>query len=195
LGIKNVDLKPAINLLQEEEKWVEDFLRSEGINKDKLLVGIHPGARIKTRCWPLERFVKIAGYLRQKDIQVAFFIEPGGYGENVNLPEGCLMVKADLREYMAIAQKLDFLICNDGGAMHMATAVGTPVIAIFGPTKKEWFGPYGDNNIVVMQEGIFCRPCFDYCKYKESYCLTGITEKQVIEKVDKMLDIIKGKKE
>jgi ADP-heptose:LPS heptosyltransferase len=190
LGLKDSDLKPIVNLLPEEKEWADVFLESNGIDRNKPLVGIHPGARIKTRCWPLERFVKIAGYLRQKDIQTAFFIEPGGYGENVSLPEGCLKVKVDLRKYMAVVKKLDFLVCNDGGAMHIATAVGTPVVAIFGPTEQEWFGPYGDNNVVVIREGISCRPCSDRCRYKESYCLTSIAVNEVIGGVEKMFNKI-----
>ena len=194
LGLNNIDVKPVISISQEEEKWAEDFLRRRGVNKDKLLVGIHPGAGIKTRCWSLERFVGIAGYLRQKNIQVIFFVEPEGYGENVVLPKGCPRIKVDLGNYTAIAKNLDFLICNDGGAMHMATAAGTPVVAIFGPMKPEWFGPCGKDNIVIIRKNVPCRPCFDYCKYKEAYCLTDIAEGQVIEQVEKMLDKIKNKK-
>jgi len=194
LGLKNVDTKPTVNLSREEVEWAEVFFKNSGIEKNNLLIGIHPGAGIKTRCWPLERFVSVASHLRGEDIQVVFFVEPGGYGENAVLPGGCLKVRVDLRKYMAIAKNLDFLICNDGGAMHMATAVGVPVVAIFGPMKKEWFGPCGDNNVVIIREDVPCRPCFDYCRYKQSYCLTGISEEKVIEQVDKVINRIeKGK--
>ncbi len=191
IGIKSGDIKPVIHLSKEEESCAGNFLKSKGVDEKSLLVGIHPGARIKIRCWPLERFVNIARYLRHNNIQVVFFVEPQGYGEDAGLPDGCLKVKLDLRKYAAVVKRTDFLVCNDGGAMHVATAVGTPVIAVFGPTKKEWFGPYGDNNKVVIKENIACRPCFDYCKYREPYCLTGIAEEQVIQQIDGMINKIK----
>jgi ADP-heptose:LPS heptosyltransferase len=194
LGLSSVDAKPAIDIPQEEKKWADDFLRNKGINKANLLVGVHPGAGIKTRCWPLRRFVDIAAYLRQKGVQVVFFIEPGGYGDDIRLPEGCLKIKVCLCKYMAIVKDLDFLICNDGGAMHIATAVGTPVVAIFGPMEQEWFGPYGEDNVVIMKDNVSCRPCSDYCKHKEPYCLTGITEEQVIKQVDGVIDRIRKEK-
>jgi len=61
-------------------------------------------------------------------------------------------------------------------------------VAIFGPTNPVWFGPYGGENVVVIKKDIPCRPCFDYCKYKESRCLIGIDENQVIKQVNIMVN-------
>jgi ADP-heptose:LPS heptosyltransferase len=188
IGIQNSDICPAIVISEEEKNWADNFLRYKGVDKRKMLVGVHPGAGIKTRCWPLERFSKVVDYLKQKDIQVVVFIEPDGYGQDMRVPEGCLKVKVSLREYAALIKEFDFLICNDGGAMHISAAVKTPVVAIFGPMKQEWFGPYGEGHLVVIKEDIFCRPCFDYCKHKEAYCLNGITEDQVMRQIDLMID-------
>lgn len=187
VGIKYSDIKPVIKISEEEKRWANEFLKGKGLNKKKLLIGIHPGARIKTRCWPLERFSKVASYLIQGDIQVIIFIEPDGYGQDMQVLDGCIKVKVNLRDFMSLAKELDFLVCNDGGAMHIAVAVHTPVVALFGPMNPMWFGPYGEGNTIVIRENVSCRPCFDYCKHKEPYCLTSITEEQVIKQIDVMI--------
>jgi heptosyltransferase I len=184
IGVKDTDTRPVIVVNKEEGVWADEFLKKKGIDTQKPIIGIHPGARIKTRCWPLERFSKVANYLKQTNSQVIVFIDPDGYGEDIILPEGCLKVRVNLREFTALVKELDFLVCNDGGAMHIATAVCTPVVAVFGPTDPARFGPYGGGNIVVLKENVPCRPCFDYCRYKEPYCLTDITAEQVIKQVD-----------
>jgi ADP-heptose:LPS heptosyltransferase len=187
VGINDSDIRPIIAISNEEERWAVEFLRSKGVDREKLVIGIHPGARIKTRCWPLEKFSKVTYYLKQRNAQVIIFIDPDGYGQNMQVPEGYIKAKVNLREFIALVKKLDFLVCNDGGAMHMATAVDTPVMAIFGPTNPVWFGPCGEGNTVVIREDVPCRPCFDYCRHKEPYCLTSITEEQVIKQVDVMV--------
>ncbi len=188
IGIENCNINPAIAVSEEYERWAEKFLQDRRVDRNKIIAGIHPGARIKTRCWPLDRFSVVADYLRKKDCEVFIFIEPGGYGEDIRVPDGCHKVKLNLHELIALTKRLDFLICNDSGIMHISTAVGTPVVAIFGPMKPEWFGPYGGDNLVIIKEDISCRPCFDYCKYDEARCLTAIHKDEVIDKVEGVIN-------
>ncbi len=187
INIKDNVVDPVLAISKEEEKWGDEFLKSKEVNREKLLIGIHPGARIKTRCWPLERFSKVAYYLKQRNIQIIVFVEPDGYGQDMSVPEGCIKAKVNLREFIVLARKLGFLVCNDGGAMHLAVAVHTPVVAVFGPTDPVRFGPCGGGNAIVIKEDVPCRPCFDYCRHREPYCLTSITEEQVIKQVDAMI--------
>lgn len=187
MGIQDSDVRPTVTISEQEENWADKFLKSKGIDKNRLLVGIHPGARIKTRCWSLEMFSKVAFYLGSINARVIVFIDPDGYGQDMPVPDNCIKVKVGLREFIVLTKNLDFLVCNDGGAMHIAVAVFTPVLAIFGPTDPTWFGPYGEENIVVIEKNIPCRPCFDYCKYEKPRCLIGIDENQVIEQVDIMV--------
>lgn len=189
LGFDNIDICPTVKILRQEQDLAIELLKNIGIKRDGLLVGIHPGAGVKIRCWPLERFVNIAQYLKNKGCEVVIFIEPQGYGNSAHWQD-CHKLQTNLRQFISLAKELDFLICNDGGAMHVAAAVGTPVVAIFGPQRKELFGPYGKNNEIVIKEDISCRPCSDYCKYKKAYCLTDISEKQVMNSINIMIDKI-----
>jgi len=188
LNIKGDDVKPYICVAEDEEKWADEFLRNHNINSEGLVIGIHPGARIKTRCWALDKFAKVAENIRGTyKTKIIIFVEPGGYGESILINTDFIKVDVCLRKLVALIKRLNLLICNDGGAMHIATAVETPTISIFGPTNPVWFGPYGDSNSVVIKENIKCRPCFDYCKYSEPFCLTGISVDEVSGCIDKKI--------
>lgn len=191
IGIDIKDMSPRLSISDEEDKWAEEFLIKKGIAKEDLVIGIHPGARIKKRCWPLERFARVSEYARDRyNAKVIIFIEPDGYGENIPIAGNFIKAKVPLRELISLITKMDLLICNDGGVMHIAAAVRIPVVAIFGPTEPRWFFPYGEGHKIVIKEGFSCRPCYEYCKYKEPYCVTGITIDDVVKAVDEKLDSI-----
>lgn len=188
LGIRTNEYAPHLYISKDEEKFAEEFLKTNGIGNRDLLVGIHPGARIKTRCWPLNRFAKVAEYVR--DIckcRVVVFLEPEGYGEKIPINGENFKARLTLRQLIALIKRLDLLICNDGGAMNIATAVGTAVAAIFGPTNPAWFRPRGENDAIIIENDMSCRPCFDYCKFNEVLCLDKITVSRVEEIVHEIL--------
>lgn len=187
-GAEIKNLEPRISILKSEEDWAEDFLKNKGIEKGELLIGIHPGARIKTRCWPLERFAKIAEYARDTyKAKIIVFADSEGYGSQIPIKGDYTLVRLSLRQLIALLQKLNLLICNDSAPMHLAAAVGTPIVAIFGPTEPRYFGPHGDANRIIIKEGFPCRPCYDYCKYKEPFCITGISVDEVLKAMDHKL--------
>ena len=68
--------------------------------------------------------------------------------------------------------------------MHIANALGVPVVAIFGPGDDGVVGPYQDGQGVVIDKNIVCRPCFDHCKFAQPHCLDEISVGQVLKKVD-----------
>ena len=81
----------------------------------------------------------------------------------------------------ALLSKASLLITNDSGPMHVAAAVGTPVVALFGPTSVVRTGPYGAGHRVLVTE-ISCRPCLSRtCKNPvQLECLTRISHEQVV---------------
>jgi ADP-heptose:LPS heptosyltransferase len=80
------------------------------------------------------------------------------------------------------------VITNDSGPMHLAAAVGTPVVAIFGPTDPALTGPYGSQH-VVLRAGIACSPCFkDYCANRvQMECMKLVSVEPVLEAAKKFL--------
>jgi ADP-heptose:LPS heptosyltransferase len=69
----------------------------------------------------------------------------------------------------------------------MASGLGVPVVAIFGPTQPEWFGPVGESHRIVIRREIWCRPCFDYCIFDQPYCLRVVTADSVYEAAEEAL--------
>jgi len=182
---------PNIHLLEEEEQWAQNYLNEKGIMKGDFVVGVHPGAHNRARRWPLEQFASVASYVRDNfDAKIVVFVSPDGFGDDIPMQGDYIKVKLTLRKMIAVLDKMNLFICNDGGAMHLATAVHTPVISIFGPGNPDWFSPYGDKNSVVIRENIHCRPCFDYCRYRDPFCIVTITAGEVLDAIDdKMKDI------
>jgi len=193
LGIKVESPKPYLSVAKDEEEWAGSFLREKGIGEGDLVIGIHPGARIKTRCWPLDRFAEVADYIKDNyKSKIIVFIEPDDYGQDIPIKKEHLKVKVSLRQLIALIKKLNLLICNDSGVMHIACALGIPLVAIFGPGDIKRIGPYGDKYTVVIKEQMECRPCFDYCKYKEPFCITKISVEEVLKEVDNKIKSIKS---
>lgn len=193
MGIETRDSRPYIDLPVEAAEWVGGFLREKGIQGDDLLVGVHPGAGAKIRCWPLERFARTAEYLRDKyKAKIIVFVEPNGYGSDIPIAGEHLKVKLPLRDVIKIIHRLKLLICNDGGLMHVANAMNVPLVAIFGPGYLNWFRPYlKDGAVIIRKDNFNCSPCFDYCRHKEPLCLTSITVQEVKEAIDKNIDSLR----
>jgi ADP-heptose:LPS heptosyltransferase len=74
--------------------------------------------------------------------------------------------------------------------MHIAAALGVPVVAVFGPTKLEWFGPRGAGHHVAIQDGYECRPCFDKCQFQVPGCIVHLPVSLVRDQLQLALDPI-----
>jgi len=97
-------------------------------------------------------------------------------------------VSLPLRQFLAVLSRCRLFVCNDSGPMHMAGALGVPVVAVFGPTQPEWFGPLGSRHRVVIRRDVWCRPCADHCLFEEPYCLRLIPVEQVMEAVTEVME-------
>jgi ADP-heptose:LPS heptosyltransferase len=183
LGITGGERAPALSVSEEERTAAEGELRALGL-LGKPLVAIHPGAREKVRRWDLRKFEAVAAHVLATGVaDVLVVLDDEGYGR-MSDATNVRYISGTLEEIKAILSLADLVISNDSGPMHIAAAVGTPVVAIFGPQRKEWYGPYGSGHSVVSLEIMPCRPCFDNCIFPEPVCLTGLGAEAVIAKVD-----------
>jgi lipopolysaccharide heptosyltransferase II len=161
------------------------------------LVAVHPGSSNISKIWPRERYAELIR--RIKDESVAEVVLLGGAGEKrlteeIARESGVRTVdlagELDLKELAAVLARVDIFVGNDAGPMHMAAAVGTPVVAIFGRNipgvgPKRW-GPWGEGH-VVFHETPGCEPCLDSGCNKDHRCLKNITVDQVFEAVKEKL--------
>jgi lipopolysaccharide heptosyltransferase I len=160
-------------------------------------VAFIPCSRWRTKNWPSERFVEVGRILQERAGAAIFLagspedrpacdrIEKGLGGRVVN---AC--GKTSLVELGSLLQEMDLTIAVDSGPMHMAAAVGRPVLAVFGATDPKRTGPYGESHRVVALEGLECRPCFsDRCARHDFACLRDLPAERVITQA---LDLLKA---
>jgi ADP-heptose:LPS heptosyltransferase len=133
-----------------------------------------------TRQWGEENFVVLAERLRaQYPVKILWFQDPSQV-RPAQHTDDFIPLSLPLRQFMAVLKRCRLFICNDSGPMHISTALGVPVVAVFGPTEPLWFGPLGPDNRIVIQSGFWCRPCFDYCLFDQPYCLRTISVESVL---------------
>ncbi|MHA3771970.1 glycosyltransferase family 9 protein [Verrucomicrobiota bacterium sgz303538] len=142
----------------------------------KPLVVLHPGARIAVRRWPQEYFLEIVKRLRSEfDFDLAVVLEPDGYGHQLVSEAQVVIPSLQLGELVDLLSRADLVLCNDSGPGHIAAACQTPSCVVFGPGDPDCFRPWGDIHHVAVRDLCTYRPCFDYCRFPEPYCLTRLT--------------------
>lgn len=147
---------------------------------DRPLVVLHAGARISVRRWPEKYFAAIIQQMREQfSFDLTLVPDPDGYGTGLTSLADSVAPKLTIEELMALLRQANLLICNDSGPMHLAAAVGTPTLAFFGPTDSRVFGPWGVHHKIIARDLCVYRPCFDYCRFAENYCLTRLTPDEV----------------
>lgn len=174
------------------------FLTENGVNRHQVLIGIHPGGNWVYKLWGPESFAQIADRLCEKwNVQVLLFAGPNERQLQARVADlMCqqpICVKADdLCQIAGLIAACDFYIGNDTGPMHIAVAVGTPVIAIFGSTNHHRSGPYGEGHVVV-QSGVElgCNPCHPGkrpggCRKGNCAVIEAVTVEQVFNAAEKL---------
>lgn len=161
-------------------------------NDDIFKLGIAPGSIRNTKKWPREYFITLIREFADNlkiyliggpdDQILCEEIISGSGGKALNLAG-----KLSLLESAALIKKLDLLLTNDSAPMHMANAVNTPVIALMGPTVKEFgFYPYRPKDQVIEVE-VDCRPCGKHggkkCPQKHFQCMLNITPEMTFSKI------------
>jgi heptosyltransferase-2 len=128
-------------------------------------LGLAPGARHATKRWPVERFVTLGREAATRG-QVAVFFGPGEatlrreWEARWPADGGWVGIQERIPATSACLARLDRLVTNDTGLMHLAAAVGTPVVALFGPTVRNFgFAPAGEGHRLLEVDGLACRPC------------------------------------
>ncbi len=163
------------------------LLNGYGIAPGDRLVAVNPGSVYgSAKRWPAERFATVADGLA--DSSGARIILVGSSGERPILaqvadrmrrPALNLGGQSDLTTLVGLLERAHLLVSNDTGAMHIAAAVGTPVVAVFGPTDAAATGPLGPGSRIV-QEPVPCSPCLLRECPIDHRCMTRITVDQVL---------------
>ena len=144
----DIRFMPFLAVSSDESAWAEEMLRSRGIQPGDTVVAFHGGASDPRRMWPLECYENVAQALVSKrGVKTVFFLEPDAPDRKI--PVASAVLRTSLREMMAVLTKCDLLICNDSGPMHIADALGVPVVAVFLTGNPVWHRPYHPGQKVV----------------------------------------------
>lgn len=186
-------------LTPPEDRVAEWRTRLEG----ELVVGLFPGSNATARRWPVERFGAVARSLADRGARVVVM---GGAGER-SLTNAVAEAEprtldaggaTDLVGLAALLSICDLVVTNDTGPMHLAGAVGTPTITLWGPSDPAEVHPVGARDRRVTGAPLPCKPCFkNECprsgagtvlEEANEECMRLISEDQVMEVVRQVLD-------
>jgi heptosyltransferase-2 len=155
-----------LHLTESERRWAANQLQSVGLGGRRFLVGISPGASFGgAKRWLPDRYAELADRLVDAlDADVLIFGSRAemplaeGVAGTMEHPPVLLAGKTTLRESMALMAKCHLVITNDSGPMHLAAALGLPLLAIFGSTNERATGPLG-LRVRVIKHPVECSPC------------------------------------
>lgn len=170
-------------------------LRAEGIDSNKTLIGVNPGASFgSAKRWLSDRYAELLDRLiEQQGADVVVFGAPTelGIAESIRSmmrhPAAILTGRTQLCELIAMIACCDLFITNDSGPMHLAAALRVPTLAIFGPTDEIATGPLGPT-AVVLNKKVECSPCLLRECPIDHRCMTRITVDEVYQHASQLLN-------
>lgn len=194
LGLAGGAPLPTLLVSADEKQTVDVRLASAGINSSDLIIGINPGSTYgSAKRWSSDRFAEVARRLVRRleqaesaHVAVVILGAKGeeSLGKDVAAQIGgrsvVLSGATTIRELMAVVKRCRLLITNDTGPMHIATACGVPVVAVFGPTDWRTTAPYGQERSIV-REAVDCAPCLLRECPIDHRCMTRIPVDRVYE--------------
>ena len=188
---KEIKAKTNLSLnIPEKEK---EFVKNEIGNSKNTIIGLNPGATYgSAKCWPAKYFADIAVKIhKEKNASVIIVGGPGdakvcskvfGLIKKVSADSEnwCKNIsgKTSICSLAAWLENCDFLITNDTGGMHVSAAVGTPVVAIFGPTDWTRTAPLGKNHNLIKTDAD-CAPCLKRECPIDHHCMEMLTVEKV----------------
>ncbi len=183
---------PTLFIPEKYELWANRLINNLGI-KDKILIGINPGATYgEAKCWPADYFIELIKLLK-KEINCAIFLIGGK--DNI---EKCEYIeektnvlnfagKLSIIESAALIKKMNVFITNDTGPMHIADALEVKVVAIFGPTDIKETPPFRKNG-AILYKNLPCSPCKQRkCPYGHNDCMKMIKPTEVYQAVVELI--------
>jgi heptosyltransferase-2 len=198
LGIPLSETPPQLYISHHEQQSTREWMAKYGIRQGDIIVGINPGAAYgSAKCWLPERFKELSQLLLQNPkIKIIYFGDKAG-APLVNqlcagMPESVINLagKTSLRELMAFIQACTVFLTNDSGPMHIASALGTPLIALFGSTSDVATGPYSGG--IVLHKHVACSPCYRRECPIDFRCMTRIEVDEVYHQLQQLFKTIKS---
>lgn len=194
LGLIRKDDRLELRTGPEEDRRMTLWLRRHRLSGKNLVV-IHPGARFWFKRWPARKWASLIDIL-QGELGLSVVITGGGREmEDVRTTLSRMKThtysiagQTTILELAALIKKATLFIGNDSGPMHIAAAMGTPVIALFGPTEPDLWRPWGKGHVVISRQ-VPCSPCkYTDCDMERENCMEQISIEDVLHAVCQYLE-------
>lgn len=202
LGAKVQDAQLELWVGEDDEAFARRILHEARVQPRELVVGLSPsGGNSPLKEWPTGRFIELGRRLQEQFGSHLLVI--GGPGEEtlgreIEREIGSSVTnavgKTTLRQMAALLKACHLYVGSDSGPMHVAAAVGTPVVALFGASCPHCFGPWGDGHKIIWS-ALPCSPCTktehlhrcSHCIHDRPYCMLDITVDQVQRAVNEIV--------
>lgn len=175
-----------LQLTNEQRDRAEKTLLSAGAHSSSTRIAVGAGASYgSAKCWPPDRFAAaLREFASNADVEIILFGTPSEVSVSQAIASGLgkpvvnLTGETAIAELPALLAQCNLFLGNDSGAMHVAAAVGLPVVAIFGPTDPHGTSPVTPRCTIVQQRP-YCSPCFLRRCPTDHRCMTAVTPSMV----------------
>lgn len=198
LGVSSLDRRPELIVHPAAQQEVDRRLRASGVMSGQTVIGLAPGASVPAKRWPVARFARLADRL-QTTHHAAVLLIGGPHDHAVATAVADTMTgpsinwagQLDLAFLPAAVQRCRVFVSNDSGPMHVASAVGTPVVGLFGPTHPcLGFAPLGPRDVALSLD-LDCSPCSLHgerpCWKGTHACLDDLSVDRVASELERLL--------
>ncbi len=190
-------IEDYLSLIEEKEGYPKlSCIKQKNKN---LVIGIAPFAAWKNKMWPIENFIELIKLI-DKYLPDEVFLIFGSKEEQMQSREFDKITDINIKNLTGILSldelvrkigNCNIFVTNDSGLMHIASACNVPIIAIFGPTVKE-FGFYPRTKSIIVEKQLYCRPCHlhggNFCKEGHFKCMKDITPQEVFCAFKKLME-------
>jgi len=194
----HADSTPSLAVLPASASAVTEALGADGVPAEAALLAIAPGSTWGTKRWTPEGFAAVIAAAPERGLHPVLVGSPE---ERALCEEVSALAGGDIPnlagrtrppELTALLARSKALVTNDSGPAHVASAVGTPVVAVFGPTVPAFgYTPWGAGNRIVEHLGLACRPCSSHgpqvCPLGHHRCMREIAPAEVLAALDDVL--------
>jgi 3-deoxy-D-manno-octulosonic-acid transferase/heptosyltransferase-1 len=199
IGVKTRRVVFDVPVFARDHRQAESLLERHGMDGSRPLVAVNPVALWETKLWRDDRFAALADRLIQEmGVDVVFTGGPADRPivdailSRMTARAVNLAGKTGLKTLAALYRRTALLVTTDTGPMHLAAAVGTPVVALFGPTAPWRTGPFGEGHRVVRTAPA-CSPCFKRrCDGRRCCCMRAITVEMVLDAIRQLKRTLKS---
>ncbi len=192
-GINNLTERSYVYITKDDEDYVDGLLKL--ITAVDPIVIVNPGSKSHLKRWTVEGFAEVCDRLAVECAATIVFVGAGSddkeivasiTGKMKNVYHN-FVDKTNIRQLASLLKRSSLLITNDSAPMHLGCAVGTKILAVFGPTDPKKYGPTGEFDAVINKK-LFCSPCeIAACKYGLE-CMKLVSADEVFDRAKMMIE-------